>query len=128
MLRTPPFRRRLGRWARAATAAWIAVVQLVLVLAPLSEIPDGATALRAPAAASASGNAVAPRDLAERGHTHNEATCPACIARSLHARLEVLAPLPVVATEQRTPTEAYVPSPRPADPPSSNLSRAPPIA
>lgn len=125
-----PSRRRLQAWARTATAVWIAAVQLVLILAPLSEIPDGAGApgIAQIGASLAPQPAVSTRGPVQHQHVHNEATCPACIARSLHARLEAFAPLPASAVEHSTPVESYSSSPRPADPPSSNLSRAPPVA
>jgi hypothetical protein len=106
----------------------LAVVQLVMVLASLTEVRDqsggrlvGSTGDRPIR------EAIAPPDPANQRAKHDEATCPACIVRSLHARLEALAPLPVSAVEQHTPALPAPASLPRIHPSFSNFSRAPPV-
>ncbi len=123
-------RRRWTRWSRAATTAVAVVLQLVLLTGPVSEFRD-ASAI-ATASARTHGAAVSGTHLVAPGHhapvTHNEATCPACIARSLHARLEFLSPLPVLAAARRAPVQPASAWIARAELATSHLSRAPPAA
>ncbi len=99
-----------------------AVLQLVLLLAPLTEFS---------AAANAATTVAAGSQLISPGHhgarAHDEATCPACIARTLHARLESLAPPPVLATSERAPLNAAAAVARPSKRHPAHPSRAPPV-
>lgn len=114
--------------ARRATAGLLAVVQLVVLLASLTEPRGGASGLLRPGAGAQSAREVnASAALGEQGPRHDEATCPACIVRSLHARLEVQVPLPnalVRLADRVVPKLAFLP---PTTPSFSNLSRAPPF-
>jgi hypothetical protein len=114
--------------ARRITATLLAVLQLVMVLASLTEVRDqtggelvgstGARPIR---------EGIAPSDAGDQRAKHDEATCPACIVRSLHARLEALAPLPISGVEQHTAAlPAPVSLPR-INSSFSNFSRAPPV-
>ncbi len=113
---------------RRATAAFLAVVQLVVLLASLTEPRGGASGLLRPGAGAQAAREVnASAALGEQGPRHDEATCPACIVRSLHARLEVQVPLPnalVRLADRVVPKLAFLP---PTTPSFSNLSRAPPF-
>lgn len=122
------FRRRRTRWIRSATALVAMALQLVLVAASVAEFRDAkaiaaaATELRAPAGE----HVVTP---AHHGPlAHDETRCPACIARSLHAHLGLLAPLPVFQAERRAAMDLATDRVAEPDPLSSHLSRAPPIA
>jgi hypothetical protein len=121
-------RRRRTRWIRPVTALVAMVLQLVLVAASVAEFQDA----RAIAAATADLKAPAGEHVVAPAHhgplAHDETRCPACIARSLHAHLELLSPLAVLQPEQRAPIE--LDRDRVAQPtrPSSHLSRAPPVA
>jgi hypothetical protein len=114
--------------ARRITATLLAVVQLVMVLASLTEVHDQAGGrLIASTGERPIRQGIAPSDAGDQRAKHDEATCPACIVRSLHARLEALAPLPSSGTEQHTAT-----LPGPTSLPRinrsfSNCSRAPPV-
>jgi Protein of unknown function (DUF2946) len=114
--------------ARRIVAMLVAVVQLVIVLAPLTEVRDQASGQLVGVAGEHPTRAgVASSNPADQRAKHDEATCPACIVRSLHARLEALAPLPVSGTEQHTaalPAPASLPR---INPSFSNFSRAPPV-
>lgn len=126
----PAGRRRWTRWSRRATSLVALLLQVVLLTGPVAEFRD-ASAI-ASAAAATDGDAVSGTHLVAPGRhapvAHNEATCPACIARSLHARLEFLNPLPVPAATRRDathPASARTPA---AELATSHLSRAPPAA
>ena len=114
--------------ARRITAMLLALVQLVMVLASLTEVRDQAGGrLVGSTGERPIHEGIAPSDSADQRAKHDEATCPACIVRSLHARLEALAPLPVSGTEQHTaalPAPASLPR---INPSFSNFSRAPPV-
>ena len=104
------------------------VLQLVLVAAPVAEFRDA----QAIAAAASHARTPAGEQVVAPGHHgplgHDEARCPACIARSLHAHFGLLAPLPLFQSAERTaiePVAARAPQP---EHPSAHLSRAPPIA
>ena len=120
--------RRRTRRVRSITALVAMLLQLVLVAASAAEFRDAqaiaaaATELRAPIGE----HVVAP---AHHGPlAHDETRCPACIARSLHAHLELVSPLPVFQAERRTAMDLA--TDRVAEPNhlSSHLSRAPPFA
>lgn len=117
----------LATIARRTTAALLAAVQVLVVLATLAEVrsESGIPPLGVTAARPASGSLAAP--AGDRGATHNEATCPACAVRSLHARLECLGPLPISVAEQRTPLLPLPAVLRPVEPTAANHSRAPPV-
>jgi hypothetical protein len=114
--------------ARRIIAMLMAVVQLVMVLAPLTEVRDQASGqLVGTTGEHPTRAGIASSGPADQRAKHDEATCPACIVRSLHARLEALAPLPLSGTEQHT---ASVPAPASLpriNPSFSNFSRAPPV-
>jgi hypothetical protein len=125
----PAPRRHRSRWITHLTALVAAVLQLVLVAAPVAEFRD-AQAIAAAAAAHARTPAgeqvVAPDHHGPIGH--DETRCPACIARSLHAHLALLAPLPVFQGAERTAMEPAGERVLQPEHPSAHLSRAPPIA
>ena len=114
--------------ARRIVAMLVAVVQLVIVLAPLTEVRYQASGrLVGTTGEHPTREGIASSDPANQPAKHDEATCPACIVRSLHARLEALAPLPVSGTELHT---AALPAPGSLpriNPSFSNFSRAPPV-
>ena len=114
--------------ARRATAIFLTVVQLVTVLASLTE-PPAVAGGRLPGAPGANHarQSVLPSDAGHPGAKHDEATCPACIARSLHARLEARTPLQITVTEQHTPSPAAPASFPRIQQTFSNYSRAPPV-
>ena len=127
MLAHPP-RRFRTRWTRPAIALVAMVLQLVLVAAPVAEFRDA----QAIAAAGASVRAPVGEQVVAPAHhgplAHDEARCPACLARSLHARLEFPSPLPVFQAERGAVLELAHDHVAQPDHPSSHLSRAPPIA
>lgn len=121
-------RRRRTRWIRPVTALVATVLQLVLVAASVAEFRDARTIA---AAAGELRTPVGEHVVAPSHHgplAHDEARCPACIARSLHAHLELLSPLPVFQAERRTAVDLATGRVAEPDPLSSHLSRAPPIA
>ncbi len=121
-------RHHWSRRARSAVAALAVAVQMVLLLAPLGELRE-ARAIAADFvtdAAAPGGQLVTPAHQPTRAH--NEATCPACIARSMQARLESRAPLPVLVVAERAPAEPVSTRPPHAELYASHLSRAPPVA
>lgn len=114
-------------WTRRCTAALMVVVQLVAVLASFTEVGEAPGGWHAAPDRRASGESVAPSSSGGQDTRHNEATCPACIVRSLHARLEAPAPLPFSVSEEPdsvAPSPASLPRTNPS---FGNLSRAPPI-
>lgn len=123
----PPTRGCLRSCARRATAALLVVVQLVVVLSSLTELryasgeplPPSVSAPHAAAAISSAG-------LSQQ-RAHDEATCPACIARSMHARVETQARLLTALVQQADPVPPSLTSLASSTAPRSNLSRAPPI-
>jgi hypothetical protein len=114
--------------ARRATATFLAVVQLVTVLASLTE-PPAVAGGRLPGGLGAhyAQQSILPSDAGHQGAKHDEATCPACIVRSLHARLEARTPLPITVTEQHTPPLAASATFPRSQQTFSNYSRAPPV-
>ncbi len=121
-------RHQRTRWIRPVAALVAMVLQLVLVGASVAEFQDA----RAIAAAAADLKAPAGEHVVAPAHhgplAHDETRCPACIARSLHARLEFLSPLGVLQPERRTATDLATDRVAEPDRPSAHLSRAPPIA
>lgn len=116
-----------GPFRRAAALAVVAL-QLALGVAPLAEVGrfDAVGAIAA-ADRGAPGRVTAPR-LGGPAASHDELTCPACIARSLHSRPELQSPLLISEAEQHarplhTPVTAAF-----ARPSAFHFSRAPPIA
>ncbi len=120
--------RSVASRARRITATFLAVVQLTMVLASLTEVRDQAGGrLLGRTGERPYREGIAPSETGDQRAKHDEATCPACIVRSLHARLEALAPLPVSGAEQYTaalPAPASLPH---INPSFSNFSRAPPV-
>ncbi len=120
-----------GRWGHQVhrlTAAIAVVLQVMLLFAPLSEIRDARAASAARAELTHRIGGSVDGGSRSTAPIHDESTCPACIARSLHARLESLTPLPVLAVEERTPPAVASVVRAHADPPTFQLSRAPPVA
>lgn len=119
---------RRGFWFRVQRI--IAVVALVaqgaMLVAPLGDVRDGPPAATLAQAASASGTAFV-HGPAQPARPHNPATCPACIAQSLHAQLAPAFALPTFWHASRTAVDhpaAFVVH-RAAF--SSHHSRAPPV-
>ena len=108
-------------------AALALVMQAALLFSPLVELRNARAASVEPyriGMAQGAGVVVPARGSSA---PHDETTCPACVARSLHARTEALAAVPVSTTEARAPAErTAADAPQPAHP-SSHLSRAPPV-
>jgi hypothetical protein len=116
-----------GSVRRAATVMVVAL-QLALIVAPLAEVGrlDGAGA-GAAADRGDPGRVMAPR-LGGPATSHDELTCPACIARSLHSRPELQSPLLIFEAEQPArplPAAVAIPFGRLS---ALHFSRAPPIA
>ncbi|MEO6057449.1 MAG: hypothetical protein ABIQ49_11460 [Gemmatimonadales bacterium] len=114
-------------WTRRCTAALMVAVQLVAVLASLTEVGAAPGGWQSAAERRPAGETVAPSGSGGQDTRHNEATCPACIVRSLHARLEAPAPMPFSVGEE---ADSVVPNPASlprTNPSFGNLSRAPPI-
>ncbi|PYP41492.1 MAG: hypothetical protein DMD43_06490 [Gemmatimonadetes bacterium] len=113
---------------RRATALAVVALQLSLVVAPLAEIGRwDSVERRVTADRGDPGRVAAPR-LGGPAVSHNELTCPACIARSLHSRPALQSPLLISEAEQPARpllTAATVPFARPS---AFHFSRAPPIA
>jgi hypothetical protein len=113
---------------RRATALAVVALQLSLVVAPLAEVGllDGAGS-GVSADRGDPGRVTAPR-LGGPAARHDELTCPACIARSLHSRPGLQSPLPLSEAEPHArPLLAAVTVPF-ARPSAFHFSRAPPIA
>lgn len=126
----PVFRARgsLRSCARRATAVLLALVQVVVVLASLTEVGHGPPEPVHPRiGAPSSETAVYSAELGEQRARHDEATCPACIVRSMHARVETQALLPTALIQQADPVPPSLTSLASSTPSRSNLSRAPPI-
>jgi hypothetical protein len=120
--------RRRSRWIRPVTALVAMVLQLVLVAASVAEFRDAKTIA---AAASEIRTPIGEQVVTPAHHgplAHDETRCPACIARSLHAHLELLSPLPVFQAERRAVMDLATDRVAEPDPLSSHLSRAPPFA
>ena len=120
--------RRRTRWIRPITALVAMVLQLVLVAASAAEFRDA----KAIAAAASELRTPVGEHVVAPGHhgplAHDETRCPACIARSLHAHLELLSPLPVFQAERRAVMDLATGRVAEPDHLSSHLSRAPPVA
>lgn len=112
---------------RRTTAMLVAIVQFVLLFAPLTEVHGGDPVGHGPV--SVAGRAVDAHVAPARhpAHRHDAATCPACIVRSLHARLESRVPLPAATLEQHALAVPASASFCYSEPPSNNFSRAPPV-
>jgi hypothetical protein len=114
--------------ARRATAALLVAVQLVVVLASLTELRDVCGEPLHPGVGAQSARAATySAELGDQRARHDEATCPACIVRSLHARVETQALLPTALIQQADPVPPSLTSLAPSTSSRSNLSRAPPI-
>jgi hypothetical protein len=114
--------------ARRVTAALLVAVQLVALLASFTELrQEPAEPLHPGAGIPSTGAASAFAELGQQRAQHDEATCPACIVRSLHARVEAQALLPTAIVQQADPALPSLTSPALSTSSRSNLSRAPPI-
>jgi hypothetical protein len=114
--------------ARRATAALLVVAQLLAVLAFLTEL-RGASGepLHSTVGVQSSQAVVYSAELGEQRARHDEATCPACIVRSMHARVETQALLATALIRQADPATPSLTSLASSTAARSNLSRAPPI-
>ena len=121
-------RASLRSCARRATAAILALVQVVVVLASLTEVGHGPPEPVHPGiGAQSSQTALYSARLGDQRAGHDEATCPACIVRSMHARVETHALLPTALIQQVDPVPPSLTSLASSTSSRSNLSRAPPI-
>jgi hypothetical protein len=127
MLR-PRAREVLRSATRRAVSALLVAVQLVALVASLTELqgqPGQPLSPTVGARVVPVGDSGAWSE--QQRARHDEATCPACIVRSLHARVETQARLPITVIHQ---SDAALPSLTllpPTTTARSNLSRAPPI-
>jgi hypothetical protein len=106
---------------RRVTAVLAGVLQLLLTLAPLLEVA------RFDRSEAGSGSVAEARLHGQRA-AHNELTCPACIARSLHSSPELRQPRLVFTTEPYVGprlASSVIPA-RPSV--TLHFSRAPPVA
>jgi imidazolonepropionase-like amidohydrolase len=101
--------------------------QVLTQFAPLAELRDSAGPARVLAPGITTPTAATLAAQHDRAPPHNATTCPACIAQSLHARVESSVRLPALAVAEQAPTDRRTTTLRHHDPPSSHHSRAPPI-
>jgi hypothetical protein len=104
------------------------MVQLVVVLATLTDLRDASReslpiAIGQPSAPAA----ISSTALGDQRARHDEATCPACIVRSMHARVETQALLASALIQQADPVPPSLTSLATSNSLRSNYSRAPPI-
>lgn len=122
--------RRVRRvdWLRWVTATVALVMQVTPMFGSLAELRDQrAAAAESQRVVAAHGRTIVIPGRPSSTKPHDETTCPACIARSMHARLETLAPLPVLTVEERTASEFFASAPRQTAVATLHLSRAPPV-
>lgn len=105
-------------------AAVALVAQVVMVFAPLGDL-CGVTRDTAPAVIVAAG--VASLNVQHPGRPHDAATCPACIAQSLHAQLVSAFSLPTLAIATRASEDLRSTFIAHYGLPTSHQSRAPPV-
>lgn len=110
----------------AALASVAVFAQLLLLAAPLIEIHDVDVGARVVSAVLTSSHNVIAAGHENRTPAHNPTTCPACIAQSLHARVEQGVRLPTLLVASRTPPDVRAALLPHHDPPSTHHSRAPP--
>ena|ERR1017187_1580481 len=101
--------------------------QVLMVFAPLAELRNSAGPTSVLAAGITTPTAATLAAQHDRAPPHNPATCPACIAQSLHARVEASVRLPTLAVAEQAPTDRRTATLRHREPPSAHHSRAPPI-
>ena len=119
--------RQLGFVARCAAAALLALLQLTVLIAPLAEVVAGHDAVAG--SARVAPRVGAPETPPGRHQApHDETTCPACIARSLHAAVEGPLLQPTSRTEQRSTPDLHITLPTLQQLPPAHPSRAPPVA
>lgn len=106
---------------RRATAVLAGVLQLLLTLAPLLEVGKFDSSAANP------GGVVEAR-LHTQGVAHNELTCPACIARSLHSSPELRQPRLIFTAEQYVRPRLATAVISAGPPAALHFSRAPPFA
>jgi hypothetical protein len=117
----------LGASARRILALVAGVAQLLLLSAPLADLPERGSGVLtvAPGIATPDSPSIAPQHPATQ--QHNATTCPACIAQTLHAQASAVLRLPTVVVSERAPVEIRRAAPPHHDPPAAHLSRAPPV-
>ncbi len=123
---TPP-RGSLLLAIRRALISVAVFAQVLLVFAPLLEVREDDTAARGIISAVTNHGDAAWVSAHERPAPHNPTTCPACIAQSLHARLESGVRLPTVVVVDRALADRRTTLVPHHDPPSTHHSRAPPV-
>ena len=118
----------LGAAFRRALAAAALVAQVALLVAPLADVHDAAAVDPGaiPAVSAGGANGITAQQSHERAH--NPATCPACIAQSLHANFERPVGVPAVAVVQASPADPRAAGRPQRGPPATHQSRAPPLA
>jgi hypothetical protein len=109
---------------RRMIAAVALVAQVVMVFAPMGDL-CGVTRDTAPALVAAAGGAAI--GVQHPGRPHDAATCPACIAQSLHAQLVSAFSLPTLAIASRAPEDLRTTFIAHRGLPTSHQSRAPPV-
>jgi hypothetical protein len=112
--------------SRALTSVAI-FAQLLLLFTPLLEVREGDVGTWAIAVGVTTSGAMMVPGQQDPVPPHNATTCPACIAQSLHARLEPGVRLPTLVVAQSAPVDlraAFVPH---HGLPSRHHSRAPPV-
>jgi hypothetical protein len=114
--------------ARRAAAVVLIALQLALIVAPLAEVGlfDGEGSLVA--ADRGDPGRVTGTRAGGPASSHDELTCPACIARSLHSRPGLQAPLLISQAEQHARPPLAAVTARFGRPTAFHFSRAPPIA
>ncbi len=105
-------------------AAAALVAQVVMVFAPLGDL-CGVTRGALPNVVVAGG--VASMTVQQPGRPHDAATCPACIAQSLHAQLAPVMALPTLSVATRAPEDLRGTFVAHRDLPANHQSRAPPV-
>lgn len=91
----------LATTLRRALASAAVFAQALLLLAPSGEAHEGFSGPAVIGAFSATQNAPALAPSHDLGHRHDTTTCPACIARSLHAQVAGATALPTHAVVER---------------------------
>ena len=109
-----------------ALAGMAVSAQVLMLFSPLVELRDSDA--RGPRLAAGFATPGIATIGSERSHAppHNATTCPACIAQSLHARVEPGVRLPAAIVAEGAPIDLRITVLPHHDPPSTHLSRAPP--
>ncbi|MGH7582376.1 MAG: hypothetical protein ACREL5_04015 [Gemmatimonadales bacterium] len=119
---------RVASAFRRGVASVALIAQAALLVAPLADVHDAAAAGPGALTAVSAAGEIGIAAQQSHGRAHDPATCPACIAQSLHINFERPVAMPAVVIAPAAPIDPRAAGRPQRGPPATHQSRAPPLA